>query len=87
MSRCADAGRLPSQTRKYENKDDFLLKPGSVSTEFELFNEKDESVKITISNDSKKAAKIEDCSVYYLRVKTADVHTVLPGGFNESTEL
>lgn len=68
-------------SESYENKDEFELEPGIESTEFELFNEDDEYVTVTVLNMSDENAKIEECMVSSLRISMdPDLKVVLPKG-------
>ena len=68
----------------YDNVTDFRLEPYYTSTSFELYDEEDEKyVRMTVYNDSDKAAPIEDCIVDYLRMSTTQVDVVLPQGLTK----
>ena len=68
----------------YDNVADFRLDPYYTSTDFELFDEENERyVRMTVYNDSDKAAPIEDCIVYYLYISTTEVDVVLPKGMTK----
>ena len=68
----------------YDNVADFRLDPYYTSTDFELFDEENERyVRMTVYNDSDKAAPVEDCMVYYLYMSTTEVDVVLPKGMTK----
>ena len=67
----------------YDNADEFRLDPYYISTEFELFNEDDDFVRMTVYNDSDEAAPVDDCIVYSLYMSTTEVDVVLPKGMTK----
>lgn len=74
-------------SNSYDNKDSFKLEPGYESTEFELFNESGEYVRVCVINISDKKAKPEECLVSYLYISTTqDLKLVLPAGINKSSK-
>lgn len=74
-------------SNSYDNKDSFKLEPGYESTEFELFNEEDEYVRVRVLNTSDKDTKPEGCLVSYLYISTTqDLKFVLPTGINKSSK-
>lgn len=74
-------------SNSYDNKDSFKLESGYESTEFELFNENDEYVRVRVLNISDKDAKPEECLVSYLYISTTqDFKFVLPSGINKSSK-
>ena len=74
-------------SNSYDNKDSFELEPGYESTEFELFNETGEYVRVCVINISDKKAKPEECLVSYLYISTTqDLKLVLPAGINKSSK-
>lgn len=74
-------------SNNYDNKDKFELEPGYESTDFELFNENDEYVRVCVLNISDKNAKLEECLVSYLYISTTqDLKLVLPAGINKSSK-
>ena len=73
-------------SNSYENKDEFTLEPGATSNEFELFNEDEDYVRVSVMNTKDENAKIEDCMVYSLYMSTSEGDIVLPGGINKSSK-
>lgn len=74
-------------SNNYDNKDKFELEPGYESTDFELFNENGEYVRVCVLNISDKNAKLEECLVSYLYISTTqDLKLVLPAGINKSSK-
>ncbi|MBO5166055.1 MAG: hypothetical protein IJ405_06015 [Lachnospiraceae bacterium] len=73
-------------SNNYDNVDEFTLNPDESSTEFELFNEDGEYVRVSVYNDSDEEAKVEDCLVYSLYMSlTEKINIVFPGGmYSES---
>ncbi len=67
----------------YDNADEFRLDPYYISTEFELFNEDDDFVRMTVYNDSDEAAPVDECIVYSLYMSTTEVDVVLPKGMTK----
>ncbi len=68
----------------YDNAADFRLDPYYTSNQFELFDEENKDyVQLTVYNDSDKAAPIEDCTVYSLRMSTSEVDVVFPKGMTK----
>ena len=67
----------------YDNADEFRLDPYYTSTEFELFNEDDDFVRMTVYNDSDEAAPVDECIVYSLNMSTTEVDVVLPKGMTK----
>ena len=67
----------------YDNADEFRLDPCYTSTQFELFNEDGDYVRMKVYNDSDEAAPIEECIVDYLRMSTTEVDVVLPKGMTK----
>ncbi len=67
----------------YDNADEFRLDPYYISTEFELFNEDDDFVRMTVYNDSDEAAPVDECIVYSLNMSTTEVDVVLPKGMTK----
>lgn len=70
-------------SNSYDNVDEFLLDAGYTSTEFELFNDDEDYVRVTVYNDSYEAASVEDCMVYSLYMSTTQVDVVLPQGLTK----
>lgn len=70
-------------SNSYDNADEFRLKPHYSSNEFELFNEEDAYVRVSVYNDSDKDAKIEDCIVDSLYISTTEVDVVFPQGMTK----
>ncbi len=70
-------------SNSYENIDDFMLKPGYSSTSFELFNEDDAYVRVTVFNDSEEEANVKDCMVDYLYMSLTEVDVVFPQGMTK----
>ncbi len=73
-------------SNNYENKDEFTLEPGATSNEFELFNEDEDYVRVSVMNTSSEDAKIEDCMVYSLYMSLTEVDVVFPDGINKSSK-
>lgn len=74
-------------SNNYDNKDSFTLEPGYESSEFELFNDNNEYVRVSVLNVSDKNAKPEECLVSYLYISTSqDLKFVLPAGINKSSK-
>ncbi len=73
-------------SNNYDNKDEFKLEPGATSNEFELFNEDEDYVRVSVMNTKDEDAKIEDCMVYTLYMSTAEGDLVLPGGITKSSK-
>lgn len=67
-------------SNSYDNKDDFELEPGMESTEFELFNDNKQFVKVTALNLSDENATVEKCMVSSLEIAVEDFKAVLPSG-------
>ena len=67
-------------SNSYDNKDDFELEPGMESTEFELFNDNKQYVKVTVLNMSDENATVEKCMVSSLEIAVEDFEAVLPSG-------
>lgn len=67
-------------SNNYDNKDDFELEPGMESTEFELFNDNKQYVKVTALNMADENATVEKCMVSSLEIAVEDFEAVLPGG-------
>ena len=68
----------------YDNAADFRLDPYYTSNQFELFDEENKDyVQLTVYNDSDKAAPIEECMVYSLRMSTSEVDVVFPKGMTK----
>ena len=67
----------------YDNADEFRLDPYYTSTQFELFNEDDDFVRMTVYNDSAEAAPVDECIVYSLYMSTTEVDVVLPKGMTK----
>lgn len=68
----------------YDNAADFRLAPYYTSNQFELFDEENKDyVQMTVYNDSDKAAPIEECMVYSLRMSTSEVDVVFPKGMTK----
>ena len=70
-------------SNSYDNTDEFRLDPYYISTEFELFNEDDDYVRVTVYNDSDEAAPVDACIVYSLYMSTMEVDVVLPKGMTK----
>ena len=70
-------------SNNYDNVDEFLLEAGYTSNEFELFNEEDAYVRVSVYNDSYEAASVEDCMVYSLYMSTTEVDVVFPQGMTK----
>lgn len=70
-------------SNSYENAEEFRLKPYHVSTDFELFNEDEAYVRVTVYNDSDKEAPIEDGIVHSLYMSTTEVDVVFPQGMTK----
>ena len=67
----------------YDNVADFRLDPYYISTDFELFNEEEDYVRVTVYNDSAEAAPVDDCMVYSLYISTTEVDVVFPQGITK----
>ncbi len=72
-------------SNNYDNVDQFKLEPDCSSSEFELFNDKDGYVKVTVLNTSDEDAKVMDCMVYSVKIDLSRVDAVLPQGVNKRT--
>lgn len=70
-------------SKSYDNVDDFLLDPHYTSTDFELFNEEDQYVRVTVYNDSDEGKPVEDCIVYSLYMSLTEVDAVFPKGMTK----
>lgn len=70
-------------SNSYDNVDEFRLKPYHTSSEFELINEDDAYVRVSVYNDSGKDASIEDCIVDHLYISTMEVDVVFPQGMTK----
>ena len=66
----------------YENKDTFELEPWVESSSFELYNDNEQYVNMTVINTSEENAKLEKCMVSYVRLSLAGnkFQVVLPKG-------
>lgn len=66
----------------YENKDTFELEPWVESSSFELYNDNEQYVEMMVLNMSEEDAKLEECTVSYLRLSLAGnkFQVVLPKG-------
>ena len=73
-------------SNNYENIDEFTLDPGSYSTEFELYNDDKQYVKVTVINTSNDDAKIMDCMVYSLKLNLSKVDAVFPQGITKRSK-
>ena len=73
-------------SNNYENKDEFELEAGAVSNEFELFNDEEDFVRVSVINTSDEDAKVEKCMVYTLYMSMTEVDAVFPGGINKSSK-
>lgn len=67
-------------SNNYENKDNFTLDIGGMSTEFELFNEDGDYVRVSAYNDTDKRATVDKCMVSSLYISLTDFEAVFPGG-------
>lgn len=68
-------------SNNYDNKDDFQLEPGGMSTEFELYNENKDYVRVSVLNDTEDYATVDGCLVSSLYISTGEeFELVLPGG-------
>ncbi len=70
-------------SNSYDNVAEFRLSPYYTSTDFELFNEDDAYVRVTVFNNSDKEAPIEDCIVESLYMSTTEVDVVFPQGMTK----
>ncbi|MBQ3600062.1 MAG: hypothetical protein II992_02530 [Lachnospiraceae bacterium] len=73
-------------SNSYKNKDDYIVKPGEGVREFEIFNEKDEYMRVSVVNYTEEDKKIEECMVYSLYVQASNVDVLLPCGINKSSK-
>ncbi|MDE6313664.1 MAG: hypothetical protein K2M46_08610 [Lachnospiraceae bacterium] len=64
----------------YANKDGFVLEPNYASNDFELFNEDEDFIRVSVINFSDKDAEIEECLVERIYMSTTEVDVILPGG-------
>ncbi len=67
----------------YDNAAEFRLDPYYISTDFELFNEEENYVRVTVYNDSAEAAPVDECMVYSLYISTTEVDVVFPQGITK----
>lgn len=67
-------------SNSYANKDEFLLEPNYTSNNFELFDEDENYIRVSVVNLSDKEAEIEECMVEYLYMSTTEADLVLPSG-------
>ncbi len=81
LSDWLDNGWTVSST--YDNADEFRLDPYYISTDFELFNEDENYVRVTVYNDSAEAAPVTECMVYSLYISTTEVDVVFPQGITK----
>ncbi len=70
-------------SNNYDNVDKFTLAPGGASTEFELFNEEGDYVRVSVVNMSGEEAKVQECMVFSLYMSTTEVDIVLPQGLTQ----
>ncbi len=70
-------------SKAYDNVKEFRLDPYYTSTDFELVDEDNNFVRVTVFNDSDKPAPVEDCTVYYLYMSTTEVDAVFPKGMTK----
>ncbi|MBQ8281000.1 MAG: hypothetical protein IJZ25_01190 [Lachnospiraceae bacterium] len=70
----------------YDNVDEFELEAGATSTEFELFNEEDAYVRVSVMNTSSESAKVQDCMVASLYMSLTEVNAIFPQGINKSSK-
>lgn len=70
-------------SNNYDNVDDFTLEPGVTSTEFELFNEDDAYVRVSVLNTSDENVTVHDCMVYSLYMSLTEVDAVFPQGITK----
>lgn len=70
-------------SNKYANVDEFTLEPGGICSEFELFNEDDAYVRVTVMNNSTEDAKVQDCMVSSLYMSLTEVDVVFPQGMSK----
>lgn len=73
-------------SNNYENKDEFTLEPGEMSTEFELFNEDGDYVRVSVFNVSDEEVTVEHCMVASLYISLSDFEIVFPGGINAASK-
>lgn len=69
-----------SISNSYANTDEFVLEPYYSSNSFELFNEDEDYVRVSVVNLSDEDAEIEECMVESIHMSTTEVDLVLPGG-------
>lgn len=70
-------------SKSYDNVDEFELEPGASCTEFELWNDDEQYVKVTVKNTSSKNAKVQDCMVNYLYMSLTEVDAIFPSGMSK----
>lgn len=73
-------------SNNYDNVDKFTLEPDCYSTEFELFNDNKQYVKVTVINNSDVDAKVKDCTVYSIRMDLSKVDVVFPQGITKRSK-
>lgn len=71
-------------SNSYKDKDEFKLEPGFSSSEFELFNEEGEYIRVAAINLSDEEQLLKDCMVSSLSVSFTEVNAVLPCGIYKS---
>ncbi len=73
-------------SRNYDNVKEFELEPGESSSEFELFNDNEQYVKVCAYNYGDENATVDKCMVCELTIAVDDYNIVFPGGVYSKTK-